>query len=399
MPTFVWKGTQAGAVKEGTLVAESKDQVKSMLSRQNIIVTGVKEKGKELALPKFGGGVSSKEVAIFTRQLSVMVDAGLPIVQCLEILGTQNENPTFRKALLQIRQDVEGGANMSDSMRKHPKIFDNLYCNLILAGETGGILDTVLRRLSQYIEKAVKLKGAVKSALIYPIAVISISMIVVWVILTFVIPTFASLFAGLGAELPFLTRIVVAASNILARWSPVIIFLIIAGLFALRRYYGTYRGRRVIDGLVLKLPVLGDLMRKIAVARFCRTLGTLITSGVPILEGLEITAKTAGNAVIEDSLMVVRKSVEEGRSIADPLSACKQFPEMVCQMVNVGEKTGALDTMLNKVADFYEDEVDEAVANLMALLEPVLIMFLGGLIGTIVVAMYLPMFDLMKKIG
>jgi type IV pilus assembly protein PilC len=327
-----------------------------------------------------------------------MVDAGLPLVQCIEILGGQQPNPAFQKALLQIRTDVEGGASLSDAMRKHPKIFDDLYCNLVKAGEAGGILDTILRRLSAYIEKAVKLKGAVKSALIYPTAIVVVACIVVGVILRFVIPTFADLFAGLGVELPILTRIIIAASNILKTFFlPLIVVLVAIGYF-ISRYYKTYNGRRVIDGFMLKMPILGELLRKIAVARFCRTLATLTTSGVPILEGLEITAKTSGNAIIEDAIMLTRKSVEEGKTISDPLEKTKQFPSMVCQMLSVGEKTGALDTMLSKVADFYEDEVDEAVENMMSLLEPVIIVFLGGIIGCIVIAMYLPMFKLIQTL-
>ncbi len=398
MPTFVWKGTQAGVIKEGTIVAAAKEDVRSMLARQQIVVSGIKEKGKELALPKFGGGVTDKEIAVFTRQFSVMVDAGLPLVQCIEILGGQQPNPTFQKALIQVRSDVEGGSSLSDAMRKHPKIFDSLYCNLVKAGEAGGILDTILRRLSTYIEKAVRLKGAVKSALIYPIAIVVVACIVVGVILRFVIPTFADLFAGLGVELPLLTRIVVIASKALQTFLVPLIGVGAAIGYFLKRYYKTYGGRRVIDGLTLKIPIIGTLLRKIAVARFCRTLATLTSSGVPILEGLDITAKTSGNAIIEDAILFVRKSVEEGKTIADPLEKTKQFPSIVCQMLSVGEKTGAMDTMLSKVADFYEDEVDEAVDNMMALMEPVIIVFLGGIIGTIVVAMYLPMFKLIQEL-
>lgn len=398
MPTYVWKGTQGGATKEGTVVAKNKDEVRAMLGRQNIVVSGIKEKGKEISLPKFGGGVSQKEIAVFTKQFSVMIDAGLPMVQCLEILGTNSENATMKKTLLQVRQSVEGGASLSDSMAKHPKVFDNLFHNLIRAGEAGGILDTILRRLSDYIEKSVKLKGAVRSALIYPITVIGIAVTVVWVILTFVIPTFAELFSGLGVELPLPTRIVMVLSHFMARYTVPMIVMGIIGATAIKKYHATYNGRRVLDQFILKIPVMGYLMRLIGVARFCRTLGTLTASGVPILEGLEITAKTSGNAILEDAIMSVRKDVEQGKTIADPLKATKQFPNMMCSMLAVGEKTGALDTMLNKVADFYEDEVDEAVENLMALLEPIMIVFLGAAIGGIVIAMYLPMFKLISVI-
>jgi type IV pilus assembly protein PilC len=398
MPTYVWKGTQAGIVKEGTIIAANKDEVRAMLAKQRIVVSGVKEKGKELALPKFGGGVSSKDIAVFTRQFSVMIDAGLPLVQCIEILGTQSTNPAFQKVLLQVREDVEGGSSLSDAMKKHPKIFDNLYVNLVRAGEAGGILDTILRRLAAYIEKAVKLASAVKSAMTYPVGVISIAVIVVWVILTWVIPVFADLFAGLGVELPLPTQIVIMLSTMLAKFGIFVIILLVAAAFGVKQYYGTYNGRRVIDRFMLRIPLIGALLRKVAVARFCRTLGTLTTSGVPILEGLEITARTAGNAIIEDAIMKTRKGVEEGKTISDPLAATKQFPDIVCQMMSVGEKTGALDTMLNKIADFYEDEVDEAVENLTALMEPIMIVFLGGIIGGIVVSMYLPMFKLMQEL-
>ncbi len=400
MPNYAWKGkTRAGKVQEGVLVAESKDAVIAALRKQQILVTAVTEKGKEFALPKMGGGISRKEIAIFTRQFSVMIDAGLPLVQCLEILGTQQENRTFQKSLFEIRQDVESGSTLADALRKHPKAFDDLYCNMVAAGETGGILDTILQRLSQYIEKIVKLRAAVRSAMVYPAAVILIAVGVVWIILWKVIPTFATLFEGLGAQLPLPTRITIAASHFIGYWWWAIFLAIGLGIFALNRYYKTYQGRRNVDRFILKFPVIGNVMRKIAVARFCRTLGTLVSSGVPILEGLEITAKTSGNAVVEDAIMATRKSIEEGKTIAEPLKATDVFPPMVVQMVAVGEQTGALEAMLNKIADFYEDEVDEATANLLALLEPIMISFLGVVIGGIVVSMYLPLFDLINKIG
>ena len=400
MPNYSWKGrTRGGRVQEGVLVADSKEAAVASLRKQQIIVTAVTEKGKEFALPKLGGRVSQKELAIFTRQFSVMIDAGLPLVQCLEILGSQQENKAFQKVLLQVRQDVETGSSLADALRKHPRVFDDLFCNMIAAGEAGGILDTILQRLSQYIEKAVKLRGAVRSAMVYPVAVIGIAVIVVWVILWKVIPTFASLFEGLGASLPLPTRVTIALSNFIGAWWWVMILGTVSGIFLINRYHKTYRGRRHLDALLLRIPVLGSVLRKIAVARFCRTLATLVSSGVPILEGLEITARTSGNAIVEDAIMATRRSVEEGKTIAEPLKSSDVFPSMVVQMVAVGEQTGALETMLSKVADFYEDEVDEATANLLSLLEPIMIVILGGVIGGIVISMYMPMFDLITKIG
>jgi type IV pilus assembly protein PilC len=400
MPNYSWKGrTRGGRVQEGVLVAETKEAAIAALRKQQIIVTAVTEKGKEFALPKIGGGISQKEIAIFTRQFSVMIDSGLPLVQCLEILGSQQDNRTFQKILFQVRQDVESGASLADSMRKHPKSFDDLYCNMVAAGEAGGILDTILQRMSTYIEKIVKLRSAVRSAMIYPIAVILIAVGVVWIILWKVIPTFATLFEGLGASLPLPTRITIAASHFIGSFWWMIFLSIGLTAFLLHRYYQTYNGRRQIDRVMLKLPVLGMVLRKIAVARFCRTLGTLVSSGVPILDSLEITARTSGNSIVEDAIMATRASVEEGKTIAEPLKGTDVFPPMVVQMVAVGEQTGALETMLSKIADFYEDEVDEATANLLALLEPVMICFLGVVIGGIVISMYLPMFSLISKIG
>jgi type IV pilus assembly protein PilC len=399
MPTFEWKGSRAGQMQSGVLNADSKEAASEILRRQRIEAPSIKEKGKEIAFPKFGGGVAPQLVAIFTRQFSVMIDAGLPLVQCLEILASQQENKTFKRALIQIRQDVESGSNLADSMRKHPKIFNDLFTNMVAAGEAGGILDTILQRLAQYIEKSVKLNSQVKSAMIYPVAVISIACIVVAVILWKVIPVFAALFKGLGAELPMPTQIVIWLSNFIADFWWLMGIVIAGTIYTLRRYHETYRGRRVLDGIILKMPILGMLMRKIAVARFCRTLSTLTSSGVPILDGLQITARTAGNAIVEDAIMATRKSVEEGKTISEPLADTDVFPSMVVQMIAVGEQTGALDTMLSKIADFYEDEVDTAVAGLMKLLEPVLIAFLGVAIGGIVIAMYMPMFTLIGQIG
>ncbi|HBL27107.1 MAG TPA: pilus assembly protein PilC [Acidobacteria bacterium] len=401
MPSFEWKGrTRAGSTQEGVLLADNRDAALSVLRRQQIQVTNIREKGREIKLiPRLGGSVNRKRISIFTRQFSVMLDAGLPLVQCLEILGGQEENKTFAAIINDVRSDVESGATIADSMRKHPKAFDNLYTNMVAAGEAGGILDIILQRLSTYIEKIVKLNSQVKSALIYPVAVIVIAALVVFIILWKVIPVFAQLFAGLGGEMPLLTRLVIGASNFVARYFIFVLIVLVAGFFAIGRYHQTYRGRRVLDGLMLKVPVIGMLLRKIAVARFCRTLSTLTASGVPILDGLEITAKTAGNAIIEDAVMAVRKSVEEGRTVSEPLAETKVFPAMVVQMINVGEQTGALDQMLSKIADFYEEEVDTAVAGLMKLIEPLMISILGVVIGTIVAAMYLPLYSILTKIG
>ncbi len=401
MPSFVWKGrTRAGQLQEGQLLADTRDAAVAVLRRQQIQIMTIREKGREIKLlPKLPRGIAAKRIAIFTRQFSVMLDAGLPLVQCLEILGEQEENTTFQTIIQQVRSDVETGQSLADSMRKHPKAFDNLYVNMVAAGEAGGILDVILQRLSTYIEKAVKLNSQVKSALIYPVAVILIAALVVTIILWKVIPVFAQLFSGLGGEMPFLTRAVIAASNFVGRYFPFLAMVGVLGWVALTRWHKTPRGRRIIDGALLKIPVIGMLLRKIAVARFCRTLSTLTASGVPILDGLEITAKTSGNAIIEDAIMSVRKSVEEGRTISEPLAQTKVFPAMVVQMINVGEQTGALDQMLSKIADFYEDEVDTAVAGLMKLIEPVLITVLGAVIGTIVAAMYLPLYSILTKIG
>ncbi len=399
MPAFVWKGkTRDGKAVSGERVADNREAVMTLLRREQILVSSVREKGKEVSLPKFGGGVPAKDLAIFTRQFSVMIDAGLPLVQCLEILGSQQENKTFAKILQTTRMDVESGSSLADAMRKHPKAFDDLFTNMIAAGEAGGILDTILKRLATYIEKAVRLKAQVKGAMMYPIAVISIAGIVIAVILWKVIPTFAAMFEGLGAQLPLPTRIVIAMSNWFVRLIPFVLIGGFAAVVGFKKYYATYAGRRVVDRLMLKLPILGILLQKIAVARFCRTLSTLIASGVPILDGLEITARTAGNAIVEDAIMAVRKGVESGLTVAQPLKESGVFPPMVVQMIGVGEQTGALDAMLSKIADFYEEEVDQAVANLLTLMEPVMILFLGCTVGGIVIAMYMPLFDLISKL-
>ena len=407
MPNFAYSGrTRAGQNVSGERLADSMDAAVAALKREQILVTRITpakakpdaaaKKGK--AVGKIGKKVSAKTLAVFVRQFSVMIDAGLPLVQCLDILGSQEPDKNFAAVILQTRTDVESGASLADAMRRHPKTFDALFTNMIAAGEAGGILDTILKRLATYIEKAVKLAGQVKSAMIYPIAVIVIAGGVVGVILWKVIPTFASLFEGLGADLPLPTRVVIGLSNGLVSYFPVV-FIVAGGIgYGVKRYYATAAGRRVLDSLVLKAPVLGNIMRKIAVARFCRTLATLISSGVPILDGLEITAKTSGNAIIEDAIMVTRKSIERGETISAPLKETAVFPPMVTQMIGVGEATGALDTMLAKIADFYEEEVDTAVAGLLTLLEPIMIAILGLVVGGIVIAMYLPIFDLISKL-
>ena len=401
MPVFTYRGTnRAGATVSGELAATSKSELVNSLKRQQINVTKMSEKGKEFSLPTFGGGVDSKELAVFTRQFSVMIDAGLPLVQCLEILAGQQENKVFQNVLTGTRAAVESGSTLSAAMRQYEKVFDALYVNLVEAGETGGILDTILQRLSIYIEKNVKLKRAVKSALVYPIAVLSVAGAVIVLLLWKVVPIFATLFLGLGVELPLPTRIVIGLSNFVGSiFGFLILVAFVGAIIGLKVWYKTPVGRMSIDRLLLKLPVLGILLRKIAVARFTRTLGTLISSGVPILEGLEITARTAGNAVIEASLMQVRKALEGGRNLADPLKETNVFPGMVTQMIGVGEQTGAMDAMLQKVADFYEDEVDAAVKDLLAALEPMMIVILGLVVGGIVISMYLPLFSLIGQLS
>jgi type IV pilus assembly protein PilC len=406
MPTFAYSGrTRGGQTVNGERAADTMDAAVSALRREQILVTRItpsKEKEKVVGAKKkgkLGKKVSPKSLAVFVRQFSVMIDAGLPLVQCLEILGTQEDNRNFGETILATRSDVESGASLADAMKKHPRSFDPLFTNMIAAGEAGGILDTILKRLATYIEKAVKLKSQVKSAMIYPVAVISIAVLVVGVILWKVIPTFASLFSGLGAELPLPTRIVIAMSNSIVSFGPFLVVGVGAAGYAIKQYYGTTGGRRMIDAGVLHTPILGLIMRKIAVARFCRTLATLLSSGVPILDGLDITARTSGNAIVEDAIQLTRKSIERGETIAAPLKETGVFPPMVTQMISVGETTGALDTMLAKIADFYEDEVDTAVAGLLTLLEPVMIAFLGVVVGGIVIAMYLPIFDLISKLA
>ncbi|MCA1817204.1 MAG: type II secretion system F family protein [Acidobacteria bacterium] len=406
MPTYVFKGrNRVGEVMVGERIADNREMLRQILRREQVMLTSVKEKGREIAVPKLGkrGKVKSKELSVFTRQFSVMIDAGLPLVQCLEILASQQENKFFQQTLSQTRQDVEEGSTLAAAMARHPKVFDQLFTNMVEAGETGGILDLILQRLSTFIEKIVKLRRDVVSALIYPSAVIVIAVLVVAAIMIFVIPQFQTIFMGLlgpGEKLPLPTRIVVAISSFIAGWGGLAVgATIVAVVVAFRYFYRTPNGRRTIDGVSLKLPVLGAVLKKIAIARFSRTLSTLLASGVPILQSLEITARTAGNTRIEEAVLKIRAGVERGEQFVEPLKAAEVFPNMVAQMVGIGEQTGALDSMLGKIADFYEQEVDSAIANLLTLMEPIMIGFLGVTIGSIVIAMYMPLFTLIGKLS
>ena len=401
MPVFTFTGTDAqGKRISGERLGDSKAAITMQLRRERITPGAIKEKGKEFALPKIGTGkVPVKDLAVFFRQFSVMIDAGLPLVQCLEILASNQENLFFQKCLTGVRTSVEGGSTLSNAMRQYPKIFDDLTTNMIEAGEAGGILDTILQRLATYVEKNVKLKSAVKSALIYPCSVISIACLVVGALLKFVVPIFANMFASMSVDLPLPTKIVIHLSNLVKDWWWVMIVLLIVFVVAIKAIRKDPKGRYAMDKFMLNLPVVGEVLRKIAVARFTRTLGTLITSGVPILEGLAITARTSGNAVLEVALMKVRKAVEEGRTIVDPLKESGVFPNMVTQMIGVGEATGAMDAMLQKIADFYEDEVDAATKNMLTLLEPLMIGFLGVVVGGIVISLYMPLFSMISKLS
>lgn len=401
MPVFTFTGTDAAGKKiSGERQAENKQVLDARLRNERIRPTKITEKGKEFALPTFGSGkVATKDIAIFFRQFSVMIDAGLPLVQCLEILASNQENPAFQKALNGVRTTVEGGSTLANAMRAYPKIFDDLTTNMVEAGETGGILDTILQRLASYVEKAVKLKAAVKSALIYPVSVISIAILVVGGLLKFVVPMFINLFAGLGVDLPLPTRITIGLSKFVQQFWWVFIGGVIGLIVFIKQLNKHPDGRYYFDRFMLALPVIGNLLRKIAVARFTRTLGTLITSGVPILEALSITARTSGNAVLERALMRVRRAIEEGRTIVDPLKESGVFPNMVTQMIGVGEATGAMDAMLQKIADFYEDEVDAATKDMLTLLEPLMIGFLGVAVGGIVISLYMPLFSLIGKLA
>ncbi|MEZ5317213.1 MAG: type II secretion system F family protein [Vicinamibacterales bacterium] len=397
MTTYAWVGrTRNGQVVKGERAAESQAALTDALRREQILVTQVGPAAKKQQRYK---RVSDKSLAIFTRQFSVMIDAGLPLVQCLELLAKEEPDKRLAAAIEQVRQDVEGGAALNDAMQKRPFAFDPLYTHMVAAGEAGGILDVILKRLSEYIEKQAKLKAQVRSAMIYPIAVLSIAVVVVFVILWKVVPTFTDLFRGLGATLPLATRIVLFASQKLIVAMPFLIAGAMGFGYLFRRYYATPNGRMKVDGVLLRMPLIGKILRKVAVARFCRTLATLLSSGVPILDGLDITAKTAGNAVVEKAIHTVRSKIERGETVAAPLRETGVFPPMVAQMIGAGESTGALDTMLSKIADFYEDEVDVAVAGLLTILEPALICVLGVIVGGIVISMYLPLFELINQLS
>jgi type IV pilus assembly protein PilC len=404
MPTYVFKGrNRLNEIVVGERVAADRSSLEAVLRREQVILTNAREKGREISLPKLGREkVKHKQLALFTRQFSVMLDAGLPLVQCLEILGQQQDNKHFQKVLLQTRSDVEAGMTLADAMAKHPKVFEPLYSNMVAAGETGGILDIILQRLSTYLEKMVKLKSDVKSALIYPIAVIVISIIVISIIMIVVIPAFKNIFEGLlgpGEKLPWLTELVVSMSLFLAGYWWLIALVLGIFVFSGKAYYKTDHGEHLIDAMLLKLPIFGPILKKIALSRFSRTLSTLLSSGVPILESLDITARTAGNVVVGEGIIKIRTAIEQGQTFVEPLKANPIFPIMVSQMIGVGEQTGALDAMLSKIADFYEQEVDAAIANLLSLMEPAMILFLGVTIGTIVIAMYLPLFTLIGKLA
>jgi type IV pilus assembly protein PilC len=401
MPVFTFSGKDASGQKiSGERMAPNKQSLAQALRRERITPGAIREKGKEFSLPTFGSGkVKVKEIAVFFRQFSVMIDAGLPLVQCLEILAANQESQTFQKTLTGVRTTVEGGATLANAMRQYPNVFDDLTTNMIEAGETGGILDVILQRLATYVEKAVRLKAAVKSALIYPVAVVSMAVLIVGALLKWVVPIFANLFAGLGVNLPLPTRIVIGLSGFVQSFWWIFGVVGVGLFFGLRQLRKNPTGKYYFDKTLLFIPVIGSLLRKIAVGRFTRTLGTLITSGVPILEGLTITAKTSGNAVLEEALLRVRKAIEEGRTIVDPLRECGVFPNMVTQMIGVGEATGAMDSMLQKIADFYEEEVDAATKDMLAMLEPIIIGLLGIMIGGIVISLYMPLFAMIAKLA
>ena len=397
---FEWSGkTSRGAVESGELSANSKEEVIAQLRKKNITATLVKPKDKTARKLSLGGGASDKDIVVFTRQFATMIDAGLPLVQALDILSSQVENKALARALTIIKTDVESGSTYADALRKHPKVFTELYANMVAAGEAGGILDTILNRLANYIEKAMKLKKKVKGAMIYPIVVSTIAIGVIAVIMVFVVPTFAKMFASFGGKLPAPTQLVMSISHFVAGLGGLIVLILfVTSIVAYTQIRKTEKGKAVTDAFFLKLPIFGPLLRKVAVAKFTRTLGTLISSGVPILDGLEITAKTAGNKVIEYAVTDIRQAVSEGKTIAEPLMKSGVFPPMVTHMISVGESTGALDAMLSKIADFYDDEVDNAVSNLTSMMEPMLMVFLGGSVGFIVIAMYLPIFKLITLV-
>lgn len=404
MPNFSWEArTRTGGSQKGVMEAASVDIVEAQLKRYGFsnITIKAEAKGISIKLPKFGGGgkIETKDLVVFTRQFATMIDSGLPLVQCLDILSSQQENKTFKEILVKVKESVESGSTFADALSKHPKAFDQLFVNLIAAGEIGGILDTILTRLAAYIEKAMKLKKQIKGAMVYPITIMSIAVIVVGVILVFVIPTFAKMFVEFGGELPAPTKFVIALSNFLIKYIVVIIGGFYAVIWAIKKYYSTPGGQKNIDRMALRAPIVGPLIRKVAVAKFTRTLGTMVSSGVPIMDGLEIVAKTAGNKIVEEAIYSVRQAISEGKTMAEPLAASGVFPPMVVQMISVGEATGAMDTMLNKIADFYDDEVDDAVGAMTSMMEPLLMVFLGTTVGGLVVAMYLPIFKLAGAVG
>ncbi len=400
MAVFVFSGrTRGGQTVSGEMEAANREAVVARLRSQQVIATAVRTKPKDITIPGLGAKVSDKDIVVFTRQFATMIDAGLPLVQCLEILASQQDNKVLKKTLTEIRQSVEGGSTFAAALKQHPKVFSSLYANMVEAGEAGGILDTILNRLAQYMEKAMALKKKVKSAMIYPSTIVTVAVAVVIFLLVFVIPTFKAMFEGFGAALPLPTQIVLEMSRLVIAYFWVGIGVIVGLIVAVRWWYGTSSGRINIDRFLLRLPIIGILLRKVAVAKFTRTLGTLISSGVAILDGLDITARTAGNKIVEIAVLKTRASIAEGKTIAEPLRDSGVFPPMVVQMIAVGEQTGALDAMLGKIADFYDEEVDTAVANLTALLEPMLMVFLGIVIGGVVIAMYLPIFKLVTVVG
>ena len=402
MPIYKWEGkTAKGAVKKGEMEAPGEAAIRIHLRQQNIIPTKISSKGKEIriSLPFLKQKVNQRSVAVFTRQLATMIDAGLPLVQSLEILSSQQDNKLFKNVIRQIKEDVEGGSTFAGALAKHPSAFNELYTNLVVAGEEGGILDNILNRLASYIEKAEALKKKVKSALVYPSTIIGVAVIVVMILMIFVIPVFESMFKSAGQSLPLPTLIVLMISKMIKKYVLIFIPAFVLLIYLFKKYYQTQNGRAVVDSLLLKLPVFGPLLKKIAVARFSRTLGTLVSSGVPILDGLTIVSRTSGNRTIETAILSARASIREGETIAEPLGRSGIFPPMVIQMIAVGESTGALDSMLSKIAEFYEEEVDVAVANLTSLLEPFLMMFLGVVIGGVVIAMYLPIFNMASAVG
>jgi type IV pilus assembly protein PilC len=403
MPKFSWEArTRTGGLQKGVIEAAGANIVEAQLKKYGFTNITINEQAKSFSfkLPSFGGGkISTKDLVVFTRQFATMIDSGLPLVQCLEILAGQQENKIFKEILYKVKESVESGSTFADALGKHPKAFDQLYVNLVAAGEVGGILDTILNRLAAYIEKAMKLKKQIKGAMVYPITIMSIAVVVVGVILIFVIPTFAKMFADFGGELPAPTKFVIGLSNFLMKYILVIIAAFFGIVTAVKKYYATPGGRKRIDSLALKAPIVGPLVRKVSVAKFTRTLGTMVSSGVPIMDGLDIVARTAGNKIVEEAIYGVRQAISEGKTMAEPLASCGVFPPMVVQMIAVGEATGAMDAMLSKIADFYDDEVDDAVSAMTSMMEPLLMVFLGTTVGGLVVAMYLPIFKLAGAVG